>query len=601
MRFSLFEQSKKTSWLASIIFTSSVLSFGFQEFVQSPSPNWDEASYLLEGESIRVSFSESPIHGLVGLFTTNSTGRPPFLSWIAALFVFDTENYQVFLSITKIAIWIVWLISLNCLYRICLTSNARYFAFTVASFSNLAISIGHQFLTDLLVVSFVQLSLYFFIKFYKESSNRFLYWSAFFIAISFLTKPTAIILSAPVFTYLIWLTSKSRKLTESALLLTKFILCALGIVLPWLILNWENLLGYGNKQVSFPRYLYVYAPDNARSFSGIFDFITLLLRSTGVVFWTALTLITFSFFSLLLGIKRREASAPLGTCGEVKVNCTLVAALLMIPAIYFEWSLLWETRYSLIFISGMSLLLGLLWEKFQQQVSWRKLGPVFLLIASITAQQITNDPSKWSQPLKDFFYSNEIRSVLSNFGISLIDYGRLPSVRDDVAINVARSMSTILKSDEIIGLGLSHPELNSITLSWAQKSLGLPANQFVYLTYKTIGQNWFIEDQEDLIEKRVLCSDYAIFPIENDLPNLGWSDIVDFQNRNIFNLDRSKRSFDKIPLLRFSASIPLGVASNQRQIYGLFKQKRFKALSDKECGLLDPSSDLGISLNGITR
>jgi hypothetical protein len=565
--------TQKESWLIPLIFTASLFTFSFQEFFQNRSPNWDEASYLLEGASIRASFRESLWVGLVGMLATNGSGRPPFLSWIAAALVHESESFQFTLSIAKIAIWIVWLVSLNFLYKVCLTNDARSFALVVASFSNLAISIGQQFLTDLLVVSFVQLSIYFLIIFFKRGSNKFLYWSAFFLAIGSLTKPTALILSAPVIAYLIWLSSRGRQWLETALRFAKFALCSFGIVLPWLILNWENLVGYGNKQISFPRYLYIYAPDNARSLTGILEFITLLLRSSGIVFWTGLTLTIYSFLFFLLGKGRRVHSEPLESDEGVKVNSVFVATLLIIPAFYFEWILLWEARYSLIFITGVSMLLGLLWQEVPRQTSWSKSGPALLLFVSIITQHVSNDPSKWSQPLKQFFYSSEYRSVLSNFGINLIDYGRIPVVKEDIAIAAARIMSERLNANDRIGLGVSHPELNNLTLSWAQKSLGLPNNQFLYLTHKTFGPDGFMEDSDNLIKERLYCSDYAILPIENKLPSINWPDIVDFQNRNVFDLNNSRQFFESNPLLTFSASIPLGVASNQRQSYGLFKQK----------------------------
>ncbi len=531
--------------------------FFFWNLTNNKSPNWDEASYLIESDNLVNAFRNSLAEGFLYFQNGDNLGRPPFYAVLLTPIIKVNSNFEFWIVIFQTTIWIVWLCSIHSIAKRYLSVSSAFLVVSSASLHPLVFESATRILVDFPMTVGLFLATAHLLKAAESNSPRNYVYSGFILGLSFLTKPTALL-----FVALPWLFVMLKNNTSliyfsksSFRVITGFLLAAS----PWLTFNVPRLFGYFQIQQNLPVGYLVSAPDNAGTLPASLYY---YYRIFAFQSWLWLIVVCGVIYLL---VRYRELTLK----KPHLFNFSIFSCLLLLSSLPLSFSRLWEFRYALPSITATTFLVGILLDRVNSRIfTYASALSIHLILVTLV---IDPNPQNWSTRSQEFFYGSSLRLNATNTFMKAYTIGLEPKLNKNRAAKFLVDSQEIFSKGSTVGIPFSHPELNSITLKWEARKLSLPIN-FYDLYSKIILKNGQLEPLEiNEIRKEIKCMDSIIIPtIPIKEPN--YPDPTHWANTNIYLVSKSEFSaltsgFESYST--FPASTVLAVSSEQEINFSL--------------------------------
>jgi hypothetical protein len=412
-----------------------------------------------------------------------------------------------------------------------LKGRERFLVLIFATFCPIIFSLGHRVLADLLLAVFTTLTVTLLLTYLHTNKNFYLVLSGFLASLSFITKPTAPIFLFGPFLCVLFIGAKSPRL-----LIQRFLLIAFGFLFfgfSWIIPNYSNLLSYFRNQNVFPKEMYVLVPENAGSISALLQYCLKLLTLLGLPAVVFLSIGILTKVLLLLKLKKNFFSVQ-----RLRLNLDWLVAgsVILPPLLFFGLSKFWEFRYIIpifpfLFLVIAKLAISNLLNKFIA------VSIVPILVFSALPLSVNTDPQAWSPVIQKVFYGDKAKAFITNSYFAISRSGLEPLVDSDRSLLFLKFLKENYpaRGKEVrVLIPFSHPEINLISLTWANKYFN---DEYVFqeMSFREVIGAKIVETKNQEYEKRLLCGDLIVLPSILPIERTGYNDIVDWKN---FNLTR---------------------------------------------------------------
>ena len=527
------------------------------------SPNWDEASYLLEGSDLRISMSSGIGSFIENYFLNDARSHPPLLPFLSGIFLQPNSLFNIASLLFTSIVWSFFLLAVYLVSRFFSQGRERILVLIFATFCPIVFSLGHRVLADLLLAVFTTFTVTLLLKYLHTNRNFYLVLSGFLASLSFITKPTAPIFLLGPFLCILFIGAKSPRF-----LIKRFLLIAFGFLFigfSWIIPNYSNLLTYFRNQNVFPKEMYVLVPENAGSFAALLQYCLKLITLLG--FPAVVFLSLGLFFKVYFLFKSKNDLFSIQRF-RVNLDWLVAASVIFPPLVFFGLSKFWEFRYIIPIFPFLFLVIA----KLASSSHLNKLIAVSfvpILVFSALPLSVNTDPQTWSPANQKLFYGDKARAFLTNSYFAVSRSGLEPLVDSDRSLLFLKFLkeSYPAKGKEVrVLIPFSHPELNLISLTWANKYFN---DKYVFqeMSFReVIGAKIVkIEDQE--YQKRLSCGDLIILPTNLPIERTGYNDIVDWKNFNLTRIDYVAKFVTLKNLSYFRASKLRAVATESSVLF----------------------------------
>ena len=525
-KINLFSIQSVTFIFALILF----INWGWKD---KRSPNWDESSYLLEGTDIRYSMIRGLEHFAANYFRKDVRTHSPLLPLLSAIFLKPNSTFNMNSLVFTTLVWCFFILSVYLVAGFFLNRRGKIFVLLFAVFCPIIFSLGHRILADVLLAVFTTLTIYILLKYLGNQKSSYLILAGFVASLSFLTKPTApIFLAGPFICVLFFGCAKFR------VFILRIFLAIIGfsfLGLTWAIPNFSNLVSYFQNQNIFPDEMYVLVPENAGSISALWQYCFEIIKLLGLPAIAFLVIGTFYVFTKLGTVTRTNISFK---NYKLDLSWLLIGSAVFPPLIFFGLSKFWEFRYVIPVLPFIFVIIA----KLVQSIKFTRFQSIFLVpIILISALPFydNSDPQTWSPSFQKAFYGSKARSMITNSYFLVARSGLEPRVNLDRSLQflffLRENYPTNGKIMKIL-VPFSHPELNEISLNWANSFL---KDKYVFreISFREIKGRKIVESTKDDFLRRVQCSDLMILPDSLPIERTSYIDIVDWRNHNLSQIN----------------------------------------------------------------
>lgn len=516
-------------WIQSAIFFFGLVIFIRWGWKDNRSPNWDEASYLLEGADLRQSMTKG-----IGNFTSNYffndlRSHPPLLPFLSGLILEPDTNFNINSLIFTTLIWVAFVLSTYLVAGFFLTGRDKIFVLIFALFCPIVFSLGHRILADVLLAVFTTITIYFLMKFLNKQENSYLVLAGVFASLSFLTKPTApIFLAGPFLSILLNGRNKFKVLTSQ---IFSILIGFTFLGFSWALPNISNLVAYFKNQNIFPKEMYVLVPENAGTIFAVWQYSVKLFSLLGLPVFAFLTgAVVCSLLNLLPIKKKRLVTADF----KFDFKWLIILSMIIPALLFFGLSKFWEFRY----VVPIFPFIFIITAKFCQRIQSEKIRSALLVpIVLLGALPFTvnTDPQTWSPSFQSAFYGNKAKSWITNSYLSVTRSGLEPQVELDRSLNFLsflREHYPAGSNNVRVLIPFSHPELNEISLTWANNFF---KDRYIFqeISFREIRGAKIVDTKKQDFLGKIQCADLVIMPASLPIDRTSYNDIVDWKNANL--------------------------------------------------------------------
>lgn len=532
--------------------------FFLWNLANNKSPNWDEASYLIESDNLVNAFRNSLTEGFLYFQNGDNLGRPPFYAVLLSPIIKVNSNFEIWIVIFQTTIWIVWLFSMHSIAKRYLSVSSTFLVISSASLHPLVFESATRVLVDFPMTAGLFLATAHLLKATESNRPRSYFYSGFILGVSFLIKPTALLFVALPWLYVMC----KNNVTLFYFFKNSFrvMIGFLVVVSPWLVFNVPRLYGYLQLQQNLPVGYLVSAPDNAGTLpASLYYFYRIFAFQSWL--WVIVTCGVIYIFVRRRGLNLEKPQL---------LYFFIFSCLLLLSSLPFSFSRLWEFRYSLPSITATAFIVGVLLDKIN--LKFFTYASVFSIHLILVTLMIDPNPQNWSTRSQEFFYGSSLRLSATNVFMKSYTVGLEPKLNKNRAARFLAESKDIFSKGDIVGIPFSHPELNSITLKWEARKLGLSVH-FYDLYSKIILKNGQLEVLGlNEIKKELKCMDFVLIPNVIPINEPNYPDPTHWANTSIYLVSKSEfpalvtgfKSYSTFP-----ASTVLAVSSQQETNFSL--------------------------------